>query len=129
MPRLSITLTESQSAALDAIAQQTGATKQSMIGLAVSDWIRAHGHLATAPAKTPVIASQEPEVYFTIERDGIEVAWLRGRWESPEHKAVLATAMRYSRNGDLVEQSHVWRYELEDEDNYDVEDLYPEDTV
>ena len=40
MPRLSITLTESQAAALDEIATETGATKQSMIGLAVSAWIR-----------------------------------------------------------------------------------------
>lgn len=129
MPRLSITLTESQSAALEAIAAETGATKQSLIGLAITSWIRANGHLAAVTEKTPEIASQEPETYITIERDGIEVAWLRGRWESPEHKAVLATAMRYSRNGALVEQSHVWRYELADEDNYDVEDLYPEDTV
>ena len=37
--RLSITLTDSQSAALERIAAETGATKQSMIGLAVSAWI------------------------------------------------------------------------------------------
>lgn len=131
MPRLSITLTESQAATLDAIASTTGATKQSMIGLAISAWIAANGHLATTPAKTPEIASQAPEdeTYINIVRDGVEVAWLRGRWESPEHKAVLATAMRYSRDGELVEQSHVWRYELADGDSYDVEDLYPEDTV
>lgn len=40
MPRLSITLTESQAAALEDIAAETGATKQSMIGLAISAWIR-----------------------------------------------------------------------------------------
>lgn len=40
MPRLSITLTDSQAAALDRIAAETGATKQSMIGLAISAWIR-----------------------------------------------------------------------------------------
>lgn len=40
MPRMSITLTESQAAALDDIAAETGATKQSMIGLAISAWIR-----------------------------------------------------------------------------------------
>ena len=37
--RLSITLTDSQSAALERIAAETGATKQSMIGLAISAWI------------------------------------------------------------------------------------------
>lgn len=42
MKRLSITLTDSQAAALERIAAETGATKQSMIGLAVSDWVRAH---------------------------------------------------------------------------------------
>lgn len=47
MPRLSITLTESQATALDRIAAETGATKQSMIGLAVSDWVRAHDHGGT----------------------------------------------------------------------------------
>lgn len=39
MPRLSITLTDSQAAALDRIAAETGATKQSMIGLAISAWV------------------------------------------------------------------------------------------
>ena len=52
MPRLSITLTDSQAQALDLIAAETGATRQSMIGLAITSWIRANGHLA---------ASQEPE--------------------------------------------------------------------
>lgn len=61
MPRLSITLTESQAAALDAIAAETGATKQSMIGLAISAWIRENDHLTAESAKTPEIASQEPE--------------------------------------------------------------------
>ena len=42
MPRLSITLTDSQNAALERIAAETGATKQSMIGLAVSAWIKAN---------------------------------------------------------------------------------------
>ena len=61
MPRLSITLTDSQAAALDAIAAETGATKQSMIGLAISAWIRENDHLTAESAKTPEIASQEPE--------------------------------------------------------------------
>lgn len=38
--RLSITLTDQQAEQLDAIAAETGATRQSMIGLAVSQWIR-----------------------------------------------------------------------------------------
>ena len=46
MPRLSITLTDSQAQALDLIAAETGATRQSMIGLAITSWIRANGHLA-----------------------------------------------------------------------------------
>ena len=44
MKRLSITLTDSQAAALERIAAETGATKQSMIGLAVSDWVRVHDY-------------------------------------------------------------------------------------
>lgn len=40
MPRLSITLTATQAEALDRIAAVTGATKQSMIGLAITAWIR-----------------------------------------------------------------------------------------
>lgn len=39
MPRLSITLTESQSEELNRIAAKTGASKQSMIGLAITDWL------------------------------------------------------------------------------------------
>lgn len=39
MPRLSITLTDSQNAALERLAAASGATKQSMIGIAVSQWI------------------------------------------------------------------------------------------
>lgn len=66
MPRLSITLTESQAAALDRIAAETGATKQSMIGLAVSAWIRANDYLPAQSTPTPDIASQavtdEPDV-------------------------------------------------------------------
>ena len=58
MPRLSITLTESQAAALDRIAAETGATKQSMIGLAVSAWIRANDYFPAQPAQTPDITSQ-----------------------------------------------------------------------
>ena len=53
MPRLSITLTDSQARALDLIAAETGATRQSMIGLAVTSWIRANEHLATVAVKEP----------------------------------------------------------------------------
>lgn len=40
MPRLSITLTDDQHAALERISAATGATKQSMIGLAITAWVR-----------------------------------------------------------------------------------------
>lgn len=53
MPRLSITLTDSQARALDLIAAETGATRQSMIGLAVTSWIRANEHLAAVAEKEP----------------------------------------------------------------------------
>lgn len=53
MPRLSITLTDSQAQALDRIAAETGATRQSMIGLAVTSWIRANEHLAAVAEKEP----------------------------------------------------------------------------
>ena len=42
MKRLSITLTDSQAEALERIAAETGATRQSMIGLAISAWISDH---------------------------------------------------------------------------------------
>ena len=53
MPRLSITLTDSQAAALDRIAAETGATKQSMIGLAISAWIRANDYLPVSRPNSP----------------------------------------------------------------------------
>ena len=52
MKRLSITLTDSQAAALERIAAETGATKQSMIGLAVSAWIRQNDYLPTHAQNT-----------------------------------------------------------------------------
>ena len=52
MPRLSITLTESQAQALDRIAAATCASRQSMIGLAVSAWIRENEYL-TEPVTKP----------------------------------------------------------------------------
>lgn len=128
MPRLSITLTESQSAALERIAAETGATKQSMIGLAVSAWIRANDTLPAEPNKAPENRPQEPERYINVERDGVEVAWLRGRWETPEKKAVIATAMRFTRDGQLQEMGgKSWRYQLAPNESYWEEDLYPED--
>ena len=42
MPRLSITLTDQQNEALERLSATCGATKQSMIGLAVSDWLAQH---------------------------------------------------------------------------------------
>jgi hypothetical protein len=53
MPRLSITLTESQAQALDRIAAATCASRQSMIGLAVSAWIHSNEYLAAPTAKEP----------------------------------------------------------------------------
>lgn len=112
MPRLSITLTERQNEALERIAAETGATKQSMIGLAVSAWIRHNDYLPNEEKKTPENAPEEPEQHFTVVRDGIEVAWLRGRWESDEHKAIIATAHRISSNGAMQEVGRKFRYVL-----------------
>lgn len=50
MTRLSITLTDSQAEQLERIACETGATKQSMIGLAVTAWLRQY---AAVPARRP----------------------------------------------------------------------------
>lgn len=162
MPRLSITLTDSQAAALDRIAAETGATKQSMIGLAVSAWIREHDETSFRNSlrleerrraearrnaqsdaeladweewdkqpeiaeKTPENRPQEPELYFTIDRDGLEVAWLRGRWANDEHTAIHATAMRLSRDGALQEVGRQWRYDVQEGETVYIEDLYPED--
>lgn len=51
--RLSITLTDTQAAALDALAQETGATLQSMIGLAVSTWLAGQTWATQAEDQTP----------------------------------------------------------------------------
>lgn len=124
MPRLSITLTESQAAALDRIAAATGATRQSMIGLAVTSWIRTNEHLAIVTDKEPENVSQEPERYITIDRDGVEVAWLRGRWENEERRAVIASAMRLSRDGELNELCGAkYRYELQEGEEVSIVDL------
>lgn len=87
MPRLSITLTESQAAALDRIAAETGATKQSMIGLAVSAWIRANDYLPTQPAPAPEKPSQavcevcgQPAVGGCIGPDGQHTYCEGHRW-------------------------------------------------
>ena len=90
MPRLSITLTETQAAALERIAAETGATKQSMIGLAVSAWIRAND------------VSQDTQS-ATVSQD-----------ESAEHRAIIASASRFSRGGAPVELSNAWRYEVQE---------------
>lgn len=58
MPRLSITLTDRQAQALDAIAAETGATKQSMIGLAISSWIHANDYLSANAEISAEIGSQ-----------------------------------------------------------------------
>lgn len=47
--RLSITLTPSQDRALTRIATETGASRQSMIGLAISAWLRGQGEPETEP--------------------------------------------------------------------------------
>ena len=49
MPRLSITLTESQHASLERIAATTGASKQSMISLAISQWLADYATRVPAP--------------------------------------------------------------------------------
>ena len=119
MPRLSITLTDAQAAALERIAAETGATKQSMIGLAISAWIRAYDVPQVASQDTPsATASQDEsaESWYTVTREGCEVAWLRGRWESAEHRAIIASAMRPSRAAAPMELSRAWLYELQEGD-------------
>jgi hypothetical protein len=85
MPRLSITLTESQAAALESIATETGATKQSMIGLAITSWIRANGHLAAGDVKPPEIASQELEDTTKCEVCGSPAIWTSYADDGTEH--------------------------------------------
>ena len=127
MPRLSITLTESQAAALERIAAETGATKQSMIGLAVTAWIRANDvqpqqptATETTPEPTDTTAEdatdEGEERWMTVTREGTEVAWLRGRWETSEHRAIIASAMRPSGAAAPMEMSRAWRYELQEGD-------------
>lgn len=113
MPRLSITLTESQSAALERIAAETGATKQSMIGLAISAWIRANDVSQDTPSAT-VSQDESAERWYTVTREGCEVAWLRGKWESAEHRAIIASAMRPSRAAEPMETTRAWRYEVQE---------------
>lgn len=118
MPRLSITLTDQQAAALERIAAETGATKQSMIGLAITAWVREYDAKA---AVTPEETEQpEPERAFTVVRtdavsgEQVEVAWLRGRWESEEHAAILCTASKLRIDGQLFEmgEGRTFRYKL-----------------
>ena len=85
MPRLSITLTESQAAALESIAAETGATKQSMIGLAITSWILANGHLAADGMNTPDNASQEPEDTIKCEVCGSPAIWTSYADDGTEH--------------------------------------------
>ena len=80
MPRLSITLTESQAATLDRIAAETGATKQSMIGLAVTSWIRANEHLAAAAVKEP-----ENVPHAVCEVCGAPAEWASVGVDDKEH--------------------------------------------
>lgn len=72
MPRLSITLTESQAAALDRISRETGATKQSMIGLAVSAWIRANDVPNIEPTPTYCEVCGERAYWASFADDGTE---------------------------------------------------------
>ena len=113
MPRLSITLTETQAAALERIAAETGATKQSMIGLAVSAWIRANDVSQDTQSAT-VSQDESAERWYTVTREGCEVAWLRGRWETAEHRAIIASAMRPSRAAEPMETTRAWRYEVQE---------------
>ena len=117
MPRLSITLTDAQAAALERIAAETGATKQSMIGLAVTAWIRAYDVPQVVSQDTPsatVSQDESAERWYTVTREGCEVAWLRGRWESAEHRAIIASAMRPSRAAEPMETTRAWRYEVQE---------------
>lgn len=92
MPRLSITLTDSQAEALDRIATETGATKQSMIGLAISQWIRTND---TAPVWSGECVVHGPDVL-----SGEPSTWSIGydeyhsRTEAMDHAQRLADAER-----------------------------------
>lgn len=117
MPRLSITLTESQAAALERIAAETGATKQSMIGLAVSAWIRENDVTVSQDTQSATVSqdtTESAERWYTVTREGVEVAWLRGKWESAEHRAIIASAMRPSRAAEPMETTRAWRYEVQE---------------
>ena len=81
----SITLTDSQAAALERIAAETGATRQSMIGLAISAWIRANGHLAADGMSTPENAYQEPEDTIKCEVCGSPANWTSYADDGSEH--------------------------------------------
>lgn len=128
MPRLSITLTESQAAALEAIAAVTGATKQSMIGLAITSWIRANGHLADDGKIAPEIASQElldedwhdeQEHEYVVSREGVDVGWYRGRLEHRQGSHyIIASAQRFSSGDTLHELGRTWEYAIQPEDSY-----------
>lgn len=128
MPRLSITLTDKQAEALERIAAETGATKQSMISLAITDWLvqyidkqiaveptatetpqkttgaaekpagdgngQVHAHTSLKPSK-PL-----PQRHFTILRDGVPVAWLKGHWETASHCTIIVEAHKLSEHGE-----------------------------
>ena len=73
MPRLSITLTESQNTALERISKETGATKQSMIGLAVSSWIRENDvHDDFEPTPTYCEVCGKPAYWASFADDDTE---------------------------------------------------------
>lgn len=82
MPRLSITLTESQAAALERIAAETGATKQSMIGLAVTSWIRQNDLEPNSAPKAPESALQRSYDDFTPTPTTCEVCGEEAIWAS-----------------------------------------------
>lgn len=88
--RLSITLTDTQAEALDALAQESGATLQSMIGLAVSAWLRDQ-----RPQAAPEPQGDGPELLMRMMRDGQQVQQVRARWADRERGTIVATARRH----------------------------------
>ena len=111
--------------ALERIAKETGATKQSMIGLAVSAWIHEYDYLPAEGPKTPEIGPQSPkghdESMLVVERMGVEVGWYRGRITKRQGtRRIVFTAHRLHKGGELIELPHQMEYEvLPDEGVYE----------
>lgn len=86
--RLSITLTDAQERALDELAEVSGASLQSMVGLAVTAWLR--GQQPQEPQ------ANGPELVMRMFRDGRQVQQVRARWADHDRGVIVATARRHA---------------------------------